>query len=125
VDFDVTNELLIRYSVSIRYWRKIYRPTILPGLFMGVKLCNLHFSPNIIQMLKSKRMRWVGNVAHMGKMKKAYKIMVGKPEGKRPLRQPKYWWEGNIKMPVHLREIGWKVWTGFMWLRTETDHKLL
>jgi hypothetical protein len=50
-------------------------------------------------------MRWAGNSAHVGKMKNAYKILVGKPEGKRPLERPKHRWEDNVKLG--LKEIGW------------------
>jgi hypothetical protein len=48
----------------------------------------LYSSPNIIIMIKSKRMRWAGHLAWMGEMKNAYRILVGKPEGKRPLGTP-------------------------------------
>jgi hypothetical protein len=56
-------------------------------------------------MIKSRRMRWAGQVARVGKKKNAYNILVGKREGKRPLGQPRHRWEDNIKMD--LREIGW------------------
>jgi hypothetical protein len=54
-------------------------------------------------MIKSRRMRWAGNIARMGK-KNAYMILVGKPEGKRPLGKPRRRWVNNIKMDI--REIG-------------------
>jgi hypothetical protein len=57
-------------------------------------------------MIKSRRMRWAGHVARMEK-RNAYKILVGMPEGKRPLGRPRRRWVGNIKMD--LREIGWDV----------------
>jgi hypothetical protein len=50
----------------------------------------------------------------MGEIKNAYNILVGKPEGKRPLRRPRHRWEDNIRKD--LKEIGWKLWTVFMWL---------
>jgi hypothetical protein len=56
-------------------------------------------------MIKSRRMRWAGHVARMGAKRNAYRILVGKPEGKRPLGRPKRRWVDNIKMD--LREIGW------------------
>jgi hypothetical protein len=73
------------------------------------KLCNVEFhnlysSPNIIRMIKSRRMRWVLHVAHIGEKKNASGILVGKPEGKGPLGRPRYRWEDYIKM--HLRETG-------------------
>jgi hypothetical protein len=57
------------------------------------------------RILKSRRMRWVGHVARMGEKRNAYRILVGKPEGKRQLGRPKRRWVDNIKMD--LREIGW------------------
>jgi hypothetical protein len=65
-------------------------------------LHNLYSSPKIIRMIKSRRMRWAGYVAHM-KMN-AYTILVGKPEGRRPLGRQRCKWVDNIKMD--LREIG-------------------
>jgi hypothetical protein len=56
-------------------------------------------------MIKSRRMRWAGHVARMGETRNVYRILVGKPEGKRPLGRPSSRWVDNIKM--HLREIGW------------------
>jgi hypothetical protein len=52
-----------------------------------------------------RRMRWVGNVARMGERRCAYRALVGKPEGRRPLGRPRRRWEDNIKMI--LREVGW------------------
>jgi hypothetical protein len=63
----------------------------------------LHSSPNIIRTIKSRRMRWVGHVARTGEQRHAYKILVGKPEGKRPLGRLRRRWENNIK--IGLREI--------------------
>jgi hypothetical protein len=65
-------------------------------------------------MIKSRGMRWAGH---------AYKILVGKPEGKRPLGRPRRRWVDNIKMD--LREIGGVVWTGWNWLRIGTSGGLL
>jgi hypothetical protein len=59
-------------------------------------------SPNIIRMLKSRRMRWAGHGAQMGEKRNAYRILVGKPEGKRPLGRPRRRWVDNF-----LREIRW------------------
>jgi hypothetical protein len=55
---------------------------------------------------ESSKMSWVGHVERMGEMRNSYKILVEKPEGKRPLGNPRRRWEGNIKMD--LREIGWE-----------------
>jgi hypothetical protein len=56
-------------------------------------------------MIKSRRVRWAGHVARMGETRNAYRILVGKPEGKRPLGKQRRRWVDNIKMD--LREIGW------------------
>jgi hypothetical protein len=56
-------------------------------------------------MIKSRRMRWTGHVAQMGEKRNVYRILVGKPEGKRPLGRPRRRWVDNIKMD--LREVGW------------------
>jgi hypothetical protein len=54
----------------------------------------------------------------MGEGRKVYIVLVGKPEGKRPLERPRRRWEDGIR--VDLREIGWRVWSGFVWLRMGT-----
>jgi hypothetical protein len=69
----------------------------------GLKLLNLYSSP--IRMIKSRRMRWAGHVARTGKKRKAYRILVGKPDSMRPLRRPRRRWVDNMKMD--LRGIGW------------------
>jgi hypothetical protein len=63
-------------------------------------------SPSIIRIIKSRRMRWAGRVARTGTKKNAYRILVGKAEGKRSLGRPRRRWEDNIKMDY--REIGWR-----------------
>jgi hypothetical protein len=75
-------------------WRKLHNE----------ELHNLYSTPNIIRQVKSRRMRWVGHVARMGEERKVYKVLVGKPEGKRPLGRPRRRWEDEIRMD--LREIG-------------------
>jgi hypothetical protein len=57
-----------------------------------------------IRMIRSRRMQWAGHVARMGEMRTAYRILVGKPEGKRPLGRPRHRWVDNIK--IYLTEIG-------------------
>jgi hypothetical protein len=72
---------------------------------------NLYSSPNIIRMIKSRRMRRAGQVARMREKRNACRILVGKPEGKRTLRRPRRRWVDNIK--IDLREIGWN---GMDWI---------
>jgi hypothetical protein len=63
-------------------------------------LCALNSSPNIIQVIKSRRLRRAGHVARMGERRSAYRASVGKPEGRRPLGRPRRRWEDNIKMDL-------------------------
>jgi hypothetical protein len=75
-------------------WRKLH----------SEELHNLYSSPDIIRQIKSRRMRWAGHVARMGEGRNVYMVLVGKPEGKRPLERPRRRWEDGIKMD--LRKIG-------------------
>jgi hypothetical protein len=68
------------------------------------ELNDLYSSTNIIRIIKSRRMRWAGRVARMGE-KGAYRVLVGRPEGRRPLGRPRHRWEDNIKMD--LQNVGW------------------
>jgi hypothetical protein len=68
-------------------------------------------------------MRWAGHVARIGEEREVYKVLVGKPEGKRPLERPRRRWEDGIRMD--LREIRLGVWIGFDWLRAGTGGGLL
>jgi hypothetical protein len=76
-------------------WRKMHNE----------ELRDLYSSPSIIRMTKLRRMRWEGHVARMGEKRKAYRLLVGKPEGKRPLGRPRCRWVDNIKMDFG--EVGW------------------
>ena len=75
-------------------WRKLY----------NAELHALYSSPNIIRNLKSRRLRWAGHVARMYQFRNAYRVLVGKPDTKRPLGRLMLRWEDNIK--VDLREVG-------------------
>jgi hypothetical protein len=68
------------------------------------ELHGLYSSPSIIRVMKARRMRWAGHVARMGEVSGAYNILVGRPEGRRPLGRPRQRWEDNIKMDI--RETG-------------------
>jgi hypothetical protein len=72
--------------------------------FHNDELHNLYSSPNIIRMIKSRRMRWACHVARMWEKNNAYRILVEKPEGKRPLGRPRRRWVDNIR--IELRETG-------------------
>jgi hypothetical protein len=75
-------------------WRKLHNE----------ELRDLYSSPSIIRMIKSERMRWAGNIPQMGEKVCAYRILLGKPEGKRLVGRPIYRREDNIKM--YVREMG-------------------
>ena len=75
-------------------WRRLYNE----------ELNDLYSSPNSLRVIKSRRMRWAGHVARMGEGRGVYRILVGKPEGKRPLGKPRRRWVNIIRM--YLREVG-------------------
>jgi hypothetical protein len=70
------------------------------------ELNDLYYTPNIIPTIKSKRMRWAERIVRMGERRVIYRVLVGKPEGKRPLGRPRRKWEDDIKMD--LQEVGWR-----------------
>jgi hypothetical protein len=67
----------------------------------------LYASPNIIRVIKSRRMRWVGHIACIGDMRNAHNVLVRRLEGERPSRRPRHKWEHNIGMDF--REVEWEV----------------
>ena len=73
-----------------REWRKLHNED----------LRDLYSLPNIVRVVKSRRMRWPGHVARMGEGRGVYRALVGIPEGKRPLGRPRRRWEDNIKMNI-------------------------
>jgi hypothetical protein len=86
-------------------WRKLHNE----------ELNTLHSSPDIIRKIKSRRMRWAGHVARMGEERKVYKVLVGKPEGKRPFGRPRHRWKVGIRRD--LMEIDW----GVEWIQLAQD----
>jgi len=83
-----------------REWRKL----------QNEELNDLYCSPNIARVIKSSRMRWAGHVARMGERRGVYRVLVGKPEGKRPLGRPRRRWEDNIKMNLQEVRCGGMDW---------------
>ena len=80
-------------------WRKLHN-----------ELSDLYSLPNIVRVVKSRRMRWAGHVARMGEGRWVHRVLVGKPEGKRPLGRPRRRWEDNIKMDLQEVGGGCKAW---------------
>jgi hypothetical protein len=76
----------------------------------------------IIRVIESRLLRWAGHVACMGERRGAYRTLVGKPEGRRPLERPRHRWEDNIKMDL---QKGWGAQTGLIWFRIGTGGRLL
>ena len=74
----------------------------------------LYSSPNIVRVIKSRRMRWVGHVARMGEERGLYRVLVGKPEGRRPLGRPRRRWVHNIRMDFREVGCGYMDWTGLV-----------
>jgi len=79
-------------------WRKLHNE----------EFSDLYSLANIVWVVKSRRMRWAGHVARMGKVRGVYRVLVGKPEGKRPLGRPRRRWKDNIK--TDLQEVGGGCW---------------
>jgi len=76
------------------------------------ELYDLYSSPNIVRVIKSRRMGWAGHVARMGKERGVYRVLVGKPEGKRPLGRPRRGWVDNIRMDLQEVGCGYMDWIG-------------
>jgi hypothetical protein len=86
------------------------------GKLHNHELHSLYSSPNIVRVIKSRRMRWAGHVARIGKGRGICRVLVGRPKGKTPLEKPRRRWDDNIKMD--LREIGID---GTNWIRLAQD----
>ena len=82
-------------------WRKLHNE----------ELNDLYCSPNIVRLIKSRRMGWAGHVARIGERRVVYRVLGGKPMGKRPLGRPRHRWKDNIK--VDLQEM---VYEGKKWI---------
>jgi hypothetical protein len=94
-------------------WRKLHNE----------ELHGLYSSPSIVRVIKA-RIRWAGHVARMGEVRGAYNILVGRPEGRRPLGKPRRRWEDNFKMDLR-GKYGLGMWIGFIGLRIGTGGGLL
>ena len=83
-------------------WRKLHNE----------ELNDLYCSPNIVRVIKWRRMRWAGHVARMGEERGVYRVLVGKPEGRRPLGRPRRRWVDNIRMDLQEVGCGYMDWIG-------------
>jgi hypothetical protein len=111
-----------------RVLRRIFRPKRdeVTGEWRRLHIEELHdlySSSNIIWVIKSRRMRWVGHIACMRERRGVYRVLKGKPEAKRSLGKPRHGWEDIIK--TDLQEVGWGAWTGLTRLRIGTGGELL
>jgi len=88
------------------YWRKLHNE----------ELNDQYCSPNVVRVIKSRKMKWAGHVARMDERMGEYRVLVGKPEGKRLLGRPRRRWEDNIKMD--LQEVGCG---GMEWIELAQD----
>ena len=100
---------ILKFYFLYRVLRRVFGPKSdeLTGEWRKLRneeLNDLYSLPNIVRVVKSRRMKWAGHVARMGEDRVVHRVLVGKPEGKRPLRRPRRRWEDNIKMD--LQEVG-------------------
>ena len=107
--------------------RKVFRPKMDNGRdkwrqLHNEELYDLHSSPNSIWVIKSRIMRETGHVARMGERRGAYRVLVGKPEGKRQLDRP---WHKRENIKMSLKEVAWGAYTRLIWLRIQTGGGLL
>ena len=82
------------------------------------ELNDLYSLPNIVRVIKSRRMRWAGQVECMNEERGMYRVLVGKPEGRRLVGRPRCRWVDDIRMD--LQEVDVDIWTGLGWPRIET-----
>ena len=104
-----------------RELRRIFGPKMDEVTREWIKLHNedindVYSSPNTVRAMKSRRMRWAGHVAHTRESRDVYRVLVGKPERKRPLGRPRRRWEDNIK--IYLQEVGCG---GMDWIDVDKD----
>ena len=91
-----------RSDEATREWRRLHNE----------ELNDLYCSPNIVRVIKSRRMRWAGHVARMVEGRAVYRVLVGKPEGRRPLGRSRRRWVDNISMDLQEVGCGYMDWTG-------------
>jgi hypothetical protein len=85
-------------------WRRLHKE----------ELNSLYSLPNIVRVIKSRRLRWAGHVARMGERRGVYGVLVGKPEGKRPLGRPRRRWKDDVRMDLQEVGCGCEDWIGLV-----------
>jgi len=100
--------------------RTIFRPKREEetGEWRKIHINDFYSSPNIVRVIKSRRLRWAGHVTRLGDNSGAYRVLVGKPEGKRPVGRPRPRWDDNSNMDLH--DVGCGVWNGSRWIKIGT-----
>jgi hypothetical protein len=110
VCINIVIHLIVQFCELISGVSTVLVISALLKIIISANSCNynlindLYSSPNIVRVIKSRRMRWAGHVADMGKRRDVYRVLVGKPEGRRPLGRIRHRWEDNISMD--LQEVG-------------------
>jgi len=100
------NEILTAETSSILFKNVIYYNTV--AIYLYIYLGPVY----IVRVIKSRRMRWTGHVARMGEERGVYRVLVGKPEGRRPLGRPRRRWADNIMMDLQEVGCGYMDWIG-------------
>jgi len=93
---------IINKITIVASWRRLHNE----------ELNDLYSSPNIVRVIKSRRMRWAGHVARMVEERGVYRVLVGKPEGRRTLGRPRRRWVDNIRMDLQEVGCGYMDWIG-------------
>jgi len=101
-DFHRAVHLYTVYIVRTGEWRRLHNE----------ELNDFYSSPNILRVIKSRKMRWDGHVARMGEERGVYRVLVGNPEGRRPLGRPRRKWVNNIRMDFQEVGCGYMDWIG-------------
>ena len=91
-----------RWNKVTGEWRRLHNE----------ELNDLYSSPNIVRVIKSRRIRWVGHVARVGEERRVYRVLLGKPEERRPLGGPRRRWVDTVRMDVQEVGCGYVDWIG-------------